>query len=605
VYGLPSDPLGEVWRLAQFDRGEIELIGDDVSDQANAPSGVPLRRPADASQILYDGPASLIARSLGPVTAYNVLVFLALLTTGLSAYLCFRWLGIGRVGSAAGAALFELAPVHMVEVQLHVALALVFMLPVLLALGIRALQHPSPGRGAAFGAALGLAGYVTGYLFLEAVVVAVGIGAAAIVRAVFDAGVRRVLALSALAAAASSLAVLTPLLVVLLAYRGELAPELDRPIEDVAAFSLQAQSYIDLDSKSYVGVAGLALAVGGLIVGRSRSPLVYSAALVGLSGFAFSLRPELSVLGLEVSMPSKLVHSIIPYWRVFGRVEIVASLAVAMLTALLIDRLISMQAAVRMVAVGLALLAVVDVLERPPAPATDLGQADSTAEALSLGKGPIAEYPLFGFDNYQLGPYLLRQLRHGRPLLNGSISGTLAADLASAASTLQAPEAREALSIAGVRAAVVHPGSPIPEDARVLTRLPDGTSIFKVPRDPTAAIATVRGGYEPEKGPDGTPFQWLGARASLRTVAAPGQPVTVQLVALSPGVPRMVRLGSVTRTVSTAATPIKLCVEPGSKGSTTIRISTVPAPQPLSGADQRVAGIGIYRLHADLGCSSR
>ena len=99
VYGLPTDPLGEVWRLAQFDRGEIELIGDNVSHQANAPSGVPLRRPADASQVVYDVPASLLAKALGPVTAYNVLVFLAFLTTSLSAYLCFRWLGIGRAGA--------------------------------------------------------------------------------------------------------------------------------------------------------------------------------------------------------------------------------------------------------------------------------------------------------------------------------------------------------------------------------------------------------------------------------------------------------------------------------------------------------------------------
>ena len=77
IYGQPSDPLGEVWRLAQFDSGEIALVGDDISAGANAPSGVPLRRPADASQILYDTPAWLLARMLGPVGAYAALVFLA------------------------------------------------------------------------------------------------------------------------------------------------------------------------------------------------------------------------------------------------------------------------------------------------------------------------------------------------------------------------------------------------------------------------------------------------------------------------------------------------------------------------------------------------
>ena len=153
-----EDPLAEVWRLAQFDRGEIGLVGDDVSHQANAPSGVHLRRPVDASQVLDDAPASILARLLGPVLAYNVLVFLAFWTAGLAAYGAMRWLGAGIWGSATAAALFTAAPVHVIEAQLHVGLALVFMLPLLAALGVRALLRPSVRRGAVFGGGVALCG---------------------------------------------------------------------------------------------------------------------------------------------------------------------------------------------------------------------------------------------------------------------------------------------------------------------------------------------------------------------------------------------------------------------------------------------------------------
>ena len=134
--------------------------------------------------------------------------------------------------------------------------------------------------------------------------------------------------------------------------------------------------------------------------------------------------------------------------------------------------------------------------------------------------------PLFGFDNYELGRYLLRQLRHGRPLLNGSIEGTVAADLASAASTLEAPEAPEALALAGVRTAVVHPDSPAPRRSRfrLEQRLGDGTSIYSVSPIENAAIVSVRGAYDAEPGPDGSPFQWLGAPGEARDRRRPQTP---------------------------------------------------------------------------------
>jgi hypothetical protein len=606
VYGLPSDPLGEVWRLAQFDRGEIGLVGNGVSDQANTPSGVPLRRPADASQVLYDVPAALLARMVGPVLAYNTFVFLAFWTTGLAAYGAMRWLGIGSIGGALAAALFIIAPVHMVESQLHVALALVFMLPILLALGLRALDRPTWRRGALFGGSVGLCGYVTGYLFLEATTLAAGVAVAAGVRAVFDGRARPLLGRSATAASLAALAVLMPLLIVLALNRGSLAPELNRPVSDVAAFSLQARDYADPGSSNYIGLAGLGLAVLGLAAGRLSRTTRWTLAVVALVAFLVSLKPEFSLLGIGVPMPSKLVHSLVPYWRVFGRTAVVTALATAFLAGFLVDRLGSgRRLGVQLATVALAVLAIGDVVERPPGPAADLGRKDPLAEALSHGSGAVAEYPLFGFDNYQLGPYLLRQLQHRRPLLNGSIKGTTSADLASAASTPGAPVAREAFSLAGVRTLVAHPGVPAPPPTgfRREERLPDGTAVYAVAPMRQAAVASARGAYDFEAGPDGTPFQWLGTKAQIRAVARDARAVTLTFSAVSPEVPRSVRFGKVHREVATGPTRVEFCVGLDRDGTATVSISTEPASRRLPGGDSRVSGIGIYHLLAKPGCA--
>jgi hypothetical protein len=218
----------------------------------------------------------------------------------------------------------------------------------------------------------------------------------------------------------------------------------------------------------------------------------------------------------------------------------------------------------------------------------------------------VAEYPLWGFDNYRLGPYLFRQLRHGKPLLNGRLDGTVSADLSAAASTLDAPEARKALTIAGVQTVVVHPTSPAPRDSgfRLESRLSDGTSIYSVEPVPHAAIASPRGGYAVEAGPDGSPFQWLGPDASLSAVATRAQPVTLTFDTVSIGVPRSVRFGADRREVSTAPTRVRLCVQTKPGGSAAVPIAMTPGPQRLPGGDPRVAGVGVFNLRAATGCGN-
>ncbi len=543
---------------------------------------------------------------LGPVGAYAALVFLAFWTTIVAAYGAARHLDIGVIGSALAATLFTLTPVHMVEAQLHVALAFVFPLPLLLVLGIRAIELPSRRRGAFLGIGLALCGATSPLIsFLEAAALALGLTVAAFIVGVKRPERRGSLATagtSALGAAALALGTLAFLLVV---YRGGFAAVgLDRSISDVGTFSLPLSAYLDPNTTP-VGFVGLTLALAGLVAARLSGIRRLTLGLTGLMGMLFSLRPELSVIGVDVSMPSKVVHSIIPYWRVFGRVAVVMALSGSILAGAFIDRLAAGRRWLpRLAAVAIAVIALAEIAQRPPRPAGDLGRPDRLADILRDSQGGVAEYPLFGFDNYQLGPYLIRQLRHGRPLLNGSIEGTTAADLAWAAKTANAPEAQEALTLAGVLTAVVHPGSPQPNATgfRRSTRLPDGTSVYAVAGVTNAVVASLRGAYAEETGPDGSPFQWLAPRAAVRVIAEGHGAATLTFDAVSPEIPRTVRFGTSRRAISTAPTPVRLCVRFADDRTATIPIRTEPAPRNLPGGDTRVSGIGIYHLRAEPGC---
>jgi hypothetical protein len=303
-------------------------------------------------------------------------------------------------------------------------------------------------------------------------------------------------------------------------------------------------------------------------------------------------------------MPSELVHALVPYWRVFGRVAIVVSLAVAILAAFTLDRLAKHGRLGAALAAGLAVVAAADLIREPPQPAADLGRADPVAAVLNAGTGPVAEYPLFGFDNHEIGTYLFRQLRHGRPLLNGAIAGTVSADLSSAAGDLGGPQARAALDLAGVRDLVTNPPAmpPTGEGFSLVARLGDQAVYKMLSPAGESAVAAVRGAYPPERGPDGSTFAWLGARARLAIVAQAGRPVAVTFEAVSHATPRRVRFGATEAVVGTAPTRLRLCLLTNAHGTKDVPITATPPAARLPGGDQRIASIGVYRLSARPNC---
>lgn len=605
VYGLPSDPLAETWRLGLFRAGEIGLVGDGVSGLANAPSGVDLRRALDVTQILYDAPAWAAAQVLPPVLAYNLLVWVAIWSAGVATYAALRQLGVGVPGAAAGGLLFMLAPVHVVEAQLHVGLAFVAPLPLLLAAGVTAIRRPSIRVGALVGAVGGACAYVTAYLALEAAVLALGLVVAAAATAVADPARRRALTTMTASAAATAMVMLTPLVVVLAAFRTSIGGAVSHPASELSLFALGPGDLVRPSSSAYIGLAGAGLALAGAPWGTGGRALRGSLAAITLAGLALCLSPAVFD-PLGVPAPAELVHAVIPYWRVYGRVEVVAALGLAGLAGLAVDRLTGRPRIVpRVGAAALAVLAAGELVRAPPPAAADLGDVDPVAEWLAPRAGTVAEYPLFGFEDYRLGGYLFRQLRHGRPLLNGAVAGTLAADLAAAAPTAAAPQAPSALAVAGVRSLIVHPGAAAPVAPGLLLRrsFPDGSRGYEAPDPPGyAAVAVASSAHASEAGAGGRRFTWMSPGAELRVASeCPGR-VVVRLLAVSQGVPRAVRLGSARRVVGTAPTALVVRVATGADGRGVVPVRTTPAPAPLPLGDPRVAGVGVSELSAVAGC---
>jgi len=600
VYGEPSDPLGEIWRLEQFRTGEIGLIGNRIAQTANVPDGVELRRALDVTQVLYDLPAVALAKLMPAVPAYNLLVWLALWTSAVAAAWALARLGVRWEGALAGGIAFMVAPVHMIEAQLHVGLAFTAPLPVVLAIGVAVLRRPSARGGALLGAVAAACAYVTAYLSLQVLALLAGLVATAVAVGVARPARRVPLLRAAAAAAAAGAAVLLPLAVVFATSRARIDEQVARPLEDLAAFSLSPAQFVDPSLSSYLGLAGIAAAVAGLVWGRGGRTLRFALAAVTVSGLWMALSPEAPVVGPLA--PASAIHAVFPYWRVYGRAEIVAALGIAALAGLAVARLAERPGrSGRLLAALLAGVVVGDVLRQPPPVAADLGRQDPSVDWLRDARASVAEFPLYGFQDYRLGAVLFRQMRHDRPLLNGGMAGTRSAELTAAASSDGAAQALPALRIAGVDRVVVDAGVPDPPGLIPGPSLGPGRRGFAVPPG-EGAVVLADSAYGEEPGPAGRTFRWLSDGASLRVLSSCDGIARVRLTAVSHTVPRTLTLGTGRFTVGTTPAPVELRVDVGADGTLELPITTVPSPAPLPGGDPRVAGIGVSGLSAAVRC---
>jgi hypothetical protein len=198
-------------------------------------------------------------------------------------------------------------------------------------------------------------------------------------------------------------------------------------------------------------------------------------------------------------------------------------------------------------------------------------------------------------------------LRHTRPLLNGSVDGTLSATLAHAAGSLRAPQTRAALTLAGVTDVVVNPLAETPSGAgfNLLRRSGNGAALYSVdPLPGDVAVAAVIGAWPTEQAPDGSPFSWLGPGARLEVATnAPGR-VHIEFDAVSHTTGRLASFGNEgVRPVALSPTHISLCMRTGANGLATLPVSSRPAATSLPGGDPRVATIGVFHVVARAGCA--
>lgn len=453
-YGTKSDNFATVWSLWALAEGG----GKEVTVQvASFPFGKSLAVPFP--NFLATLPATWLTSVTNEIFAFNFVLFLGSLLSGLSTYALVRLLTRRAIPSIICGLGYMVLPYYLAMSQYHFTLARIEVFPLFLLGLMWFLRHPrwytagwillaqfvsfaiNPHYG--LFNLLVLIAFLLVYLFYRG-----------------EEGWRKptlarlggVLSVAVLAAA-------TGIPRFLSTSRGSAEVALSKPFEQLYAYSARVWDYFIPpvqhpllgkltdgfimshihdsywhEQTLYLGWSILILTIIGTWYlwrshGKEHRFLGVFLPLMAIGGFLLSMPPTVSIFGAQIPMPGFFLHYFFPVFRVYARFGIVVATAAVVLAGFGIVWVLERVRWKKTAGVLIAGLIMFEFLSIPPAHYVDLGEPPQVYQWLSDQDEvqAIAEYPL-GFPPDKIGEhlnlwdvyeYMLWQRVHGKPLFNG------------------------------------------------------------------------------------------------------------------------------------------------------------------------------------------
>lgn len=587
IFGPQGDSFGAIhWLWSLPAEGGLRLTGTSPVDLTGYPFGWLRGNGVNAQWLLVYGPAYFLSSIFGPIVAYNLVILSGLALSGAAMYWLARYIGTSPMVAAWAGIVFTMFPWHLERAQYHGSLVHLQWFPVLVIAVLAWRRRPDGLRAGLVGLSMLAVWLTSGYYGLIALVLAaVLIGIAILVEGrrwgwitAFGRGF--------IAYAACMLAAVFVFAIGLLGggagggatsrssaelgvYGARWWEWLVPPGASDAVGGATGPWLLDRQHGSntsetglYVGLITIALALTWVIwriARRRRMPqearyLLFALPATIVAGVLFSLPHPMSVLGVEIPSPARLIYAIAPQFRVSSRMIVLVMVALVPMAALGLEVLRrsltrrlpddGLRRAAGVAGVGVVCVAsAAELTVVPGVPITDLSTPPQYTAVDALPPGGIAEYPLTGPEDVLMTEYLLWQTRHGRPLLNGGPAGTFAGDIRGGISRLDDPGTASSLAALGVRGVVVRPPESAAETAppgfEVVAREPNAVAVWKVTATPSA-VAALGSGFGPgEPRPDAAAMHWLSEPTGRVNLWAPSA-TTVRVVfdAASWSIPR-------------------------------------------------------------------
>ncbi len=657
-----SGPSDVTSTIRQFESGE--RLGHSPFTFSHdpllgAPEGTTFSRAVQVANAIQPAFVWTLKQGVGWIAAFNVFLLLGFILTALATFVLLHRLGVHPAAAAFGAYVFSFNPYAFEKAGLgQPGLLHNWVLVVLLIALLGLHERRTVRQGVLVGLTAALCFYMHTYLgFVALLAIAVVLAVDLIDRR----GGRRLAIVAGAGVVALGVA-LTPAIAVTLDDRTAARQVTSERAEVLRDFGAVPSTYLkppggslvgaalssqsrderieDAGGTMYFGYVTLLLAVFGVVLlvrrqtrlaeGPRRFAGFAGVALVVVA-FLVALPDRVTLLGLDLPMPSWLLGNFTPGIRVYSRFGILVGLGLVVLAALALDVVARRRHGKAFVAAALALVAV-ELAVGPPIQTWDTDEPPAYDRWLATqDRGIVAIYPPPGEhieeENHTRGE-LFFQTVHWQPLFfTESPRKSRGWAIRELSGNLDEPGVPQLLASQGVRYVVVNddvyraigdrpPNVPLP-----LLRRFDGARAFRVVAEP-ADVETVlhasagrvaeamgipaptveipgKGFQEPERSElDGRDWRWL-IEGGVLEIDVPEASLQFELkgIAFSAHRNRLLILrdedGSTLGKVDVGTATRDFTISPFRlpKGKSRLLLDVSPPPEQLGESDQRFASI--------------
>lgn len=645
IFGAFGDLTGSMAVVREImEQGQLPFAPGRIEDFA-APDGRPIDWPQHVASFSSTSLLYILAALFGPVAAFGLFVLIGFTATGTSMFLLVRRItSNGWIALLIGWA-FAFYPFMVIKAAGHVHFVHGWVLVLVLWRMLVVYEAPTVRNGVLAGGCTVIALAWSPYFLLiggiEFVTLMLfGLGYAWFrQRSRFREHLRSHLVAGAIVAAFGAF------LIGIASFSERGTGVAPRGIDELTAFSARPLEYVVppagnavvgdetgpwladrlhgsnfAESTLYVGLSMLLLALVAVVSAvRRRLPdgmtLAAAAAVpMGLVALLWSAPPKVTILGQVFPFPALLTYELSGAWRVYTRFAMVVMLAVCVLAAIGLFRVLRGRTAPVQALLLVAVAAVVYVDLNVPGVGTNRIASTPVLDRLAeLPDGLVASYPLEPSGHGDYSAEFIQQW-HDKPIVNGYDEGSMAETRALKLDDLEDPRTAGRLATLGVRyvliedvpieAGVQDPGEP-GRGFRLIAE-EGAMSLWRVTARPLPLLTLGPGFAATETPAEGPPFRWLTESSGEIELRGPcevctgtlsfeayslARPREIRLLAPDGRVVGRARLGTSRRRV---AFPVRF------RGVVTYRLETSPGPQPANevvpgSTDERSLSVAVSR----------
>jgi hypothetical protein len=544
IYGYEGDSTGSIYELWTRTSGSWRIFGNHLISERGVPYLFEVNDWPYLTSSALVVPGVILAKVIGPIAAYNLLVISGMLATGLTTSLLVRKLTSSWMVALWGGFVYTMLPFHQLSATAWYSQVHLETLPLTVLCILRLRENFTSKRVLQLISVLILASLTNAYVALFCASILLIMMPLTVSSAFNSSRKLKNFYFALIAGAAISAFIIN-------FFRKQVEPSLSRDRGELVTYGLRIRELFQIpklnpllsarlptleseffhgsniiEVSHFLGWITISLSIVGIGWGacrKSTRTITLNFVTLMLTAFWVGASHGLTFFGTSLPVPAQIINSFAPFWRVYSRFGVVVGLAVVLLASLGLSFVLSLirNRALRLIfLVSLIIGSSIELFTPLSGRYTKLVEPSYVKVLQKESPKSVLLYPIVDEENAHTYKQNFWQIRHRIPLVNGGPVPSRQARMQQAIRNISSPNISDFFNSIGAGLVVIDLSNyeqetnqrPIIRDQNLITIFRDEE--YLVIRTKLQKVQSV-GWYEgevfsPELKQNGETWRWLG-----------------------------------------------------------------------------------------------